>query len=94
MTFKEYIKYNAPVNETEFLISDTHKLKDLYGIEKYTKLEKLNIHHTYIFDISPLSELKKLKRLDLYSNKIVDIKAISTVFSIENPYCDMTKMLY
>ena len=75
MTFKEYIKeYPVSLDITVINLSNL-KLDDIYGIEKFEKLQSLHLGNNNIRDIEPLKNLP-IKVLSCYNNPISNIDII------------------
>ena len=76
MTFKEYITNDSVSLDATDLYIYNIGLKDLYGIEKYTKLEQLYCQYNNIVDLTPLAGLNNLSILNCSNNKICDINPL------------------
>ena len=76
MTFKEYITNDSVSLDATDLYIYNIGLKDLYGIEKYTKLEQLYCQYNNIVDLTPLAGLNNLSILNCSNNKICDISGL------------------
>ncbi|MDI7198116.1 hypothetical protein QMM61_15635 [Leptospira santarosai] len=56
--------------------------KSLVGIEQLESLERFEIYHSKIDDLSPLKELKNLRQLDIGSQHLIDLL----------PLCELTTL--
>ena len=59
-------------------------INDLTGLETATNLERLELHHNLISDLSPLTGLVRLRFINLENNTIRDLSPLATLISLED----------
>ena len=64
-------------NELQSYISEETPIKDLSGLENFTKLETLDLSNHAVTDISPLQGLSKLTTLSLADNPVMDVSPLA-----------------
>ena len=69
-------------------INSTEKIRNINGIEKFTKLTHLDLAFNNISDISKLQALTELEYLSLEANNISNIDAISELEKLQTLYLD------
>jgi len=67
-------------------INSTEKIQSINGIEKFTKLTRLDLAFNNISDISKLQYLTNLESLSLEANNISNIDAISRLVKLKTLY--------
>ncbi len=69
--------------EWQRYIPDETPIKDIGGLESFSRLESLDLSFHAITDITPLSKLKKLTLLSLYGNPVANIAPLEGLTNLK-----------
>ncbi len=65
------------------LIADDAEIHDLTGLEKATKLQRIELRRNAITDLTPLTELIRLNNIKLRGNNITDVSPLANLKSLD-----------
>ena len=65
------------------LVADERGITDLTGLEYAVKLERIELRHNAISDLSPLAGLRHLNNIKLRDNRITDIAHLKDLISVD-----------
>ena len=65
------------------LIADDADIRDLTGLEKATKLQRIELRRNAITDLTPLTELIRLNNIKLRGNNITDVSPLANLKSLD-----------
>ena len=65
------------------LIADDAGIRDLTGLEKATKLQRIELRRNAITDLTPLTELIRLNNIKLRGNNITDVSPLANLKSLD-----------
>ena len=65
------------------LIADDAGIRDLTGLEKATKLQRIELRRNAITDLTPLAGLIRLNNIKLRGNNIVDVSPLANLKSLD-----------
>ncbi len=65
------------------LIADDAGIRDLTGLEKGTRLQRIELRHNAITDLTPLAGLIRLNNIKLRGNNITDISPLANLKSLD-----------
>ncbi len=65
------------------LIADDADIRDLMGLEKATKLQRIELRRNAITDLTPLTELIRLNNIKLRGNNITDVSPLANLKSLD-----------
>lgn len=93
MSIQEYIEITGCINyDKQILDLVLRGIDDLTGIEKFKKLEKLNLYGNHVENIGAVFELKELKLLDIRLNPINSIKGIRNLKKLKYLFLNVKNM--
>ena len=65
------------------LVADDAGIRDLTGLEKATKLQRIELRRNAITDLTPLAGLIRLNNIKLRGNNIVDVSPLANLKSLD-----------
>jgi len=65
------------------LIADDAEIRDLTGLEKATKLQRIELRRNAITDLTPLTGLIRLNNIELHGNNITDVSPLANLKSLD-----------
>ncbi|RKU25555.1 hypothetical protein C6499_14785 [Candidatus Poribacteria bacterium] len=65
------------------LIADDAEIRDLTGLEKATKLQRIELRRNAITDLTPLTGLIRLNNIKLRGNNITDVSPLANLKSLD-----------